>query len=237
MRISILLATFFILTTGVQFAHSHDQEVDLSSIERSIAKEPSYVSTPKYCLLVFGHKAEKRAWIVKDGHQLFVDVNQNGDLTDPGERFLHAKSSYSIFYNLPQIAGHTSLKISLLPFDEFRVSVTTPGSDRQVVGYSKADKPAFNSDIKKAPIIHLGGPMSLGQYSTPLVLTSRNATSVRGSGFRVMLGTPGVGKGTFAAYHCKLRRKMGSLRAKITLPEKKGSLISREISQALKSSG
>ena len=40
---------------------------DLSKIDRTIRKEPVYLSkSPKYCLLVFGPKAETRVLLVLD---------------------------------------------------------------------------------------------------------------------------------------------------------------------------
>jgi hypothetical protein len=71
---------------------------DLTKIDRTIRKQPTYQSkSPKYCLLVFGHKAETRVWLALDlvsepwesrgeGNVLYVDRNGNGDLTEPGER-------------------------------------------------------------------------------------------------------------------------------------------------------
>jgi hypothetical protein len=71
---------------------------DLTKIERRLAKEPEYRSkSPRYCLLVFGPKAETRVWLVldlnsepwqKDAEKniLYVDRNGNGDLTESGER-------------------------------------------------------------------------------------------------------------------------------------------------------
>src|SRR2546425_12221632 len=60
---------------------------DLTKIDRTIAKEPQYQSkSPKYGLLVFGPKADKRVWLVLDKDVLYVDINGNGDLTEPGEK-------------------------------------------------------------------------------------------------------------------------------------------------------
>jgi hypothetical protein len=62
--------------------------VDLSKIDRRIAREPAYqTKTPKYALLVFGPEARDRVWLVLDGDALYVDKNGNGDLTEKGERF------------------------------------------------------------------------------------------------------------------------------------------------------
>src|SRR4051812_41534235 len=61
--------------------------VDLAKIDRTILKEPAYQTKEvKYCLLVFGPEAKTRVWLAQDGDTLYVDRNDNGDLTDPGER-------------------------------------------------------------------------------------------------------------------------------------------------------
>jgi hypothetical protein len=63
--------------------------LDLTTIDRTIGKEPVYESKePQYCLLVFGPEAKVRVWLVLDGDVLYVDRNGNGDLTDPGDRML-----------------------------------------------------------------------------------------------------------------------------------------------------
>lgn len=62
---------------------------DLTLIQRSLSKEPTYESkSPQYCLLVFGPEAHTRVWLVLDGDALYLDRNGNGDLTDPGERLV-----------------------------------------------------------------------------------------------------------------------------------------------------
>ena len=59
---------------------------DLTTIERTLGKEPKYAGKPKYCLLVFGPEAKLRVWVVQDGNVFYVDRNGNGDLTEPGEK-------------------------------------------------------------------------------------------------------------------------------------------------------
>lgn len=59
--------------------------VDLSKVDRSIRREPVWKSgEPQYCLFVV--TAERRVWFVVDGEDLYLDINGNGDLTDPGEK-------------------------------------------------------------------------------------------------------------------------------------------------------
>lgn len=72
---------------------------DLGKIDRTLGKQPAYASKePRYCLLVFGPKAETRVWLVLDlaydplrekpgkTESVYADLNGDGDLTDPKER-------------------------------------------------------------------------------------------------------------------------------------------------------
>jgi hypothetical protein len=82
----IQIATAFILM-GISIAGADDSTVDLTKIDRTIVREPKYQSQPHYALLVFGPRAEHRAWLVIDGDSVaYVDRNGNGDLTDPADR-------------------------------------------------------------------------------------------------------------------------------------------------------
>jgi hypothetical protein len=71
----------------------------LDKIDRTIARQPAYTSmAPKYCLLVFGPKADRRVWLVLDlpydplrekpgaKDVLYADPSGDGDLTDPKKR-------------------------------------------------------------------------------------------------------------------------------------------------------
>jgi hypothetical protein len=60
--------------------------VDLTKVDRSIRKEPTYNKSPRYGLLVFGPNAAERVWLVLDGDTLYVDRNGNGDLTEPANK-------------------------------------------------------------------------------------------------------------------------------------------------------
>jgi hypothetical protein len=73
------------------FLSATSSAMDLSKVDRAIAKEPAYKSKPKYCLLVFGAEAKTKVWLVQDGDTLYVDSNGNGDLTEPGERVVAEK--------------------------------------------------------------------------------------------------------------------------------------------------
>lgn len=66
---------------------------DPPKFDRTIGKEPKYAGTPSYCLLAFGAEAKNRVWLVQDGDTLYLDANGDGDLTDPGDKFVGKKTT------------------------------------------------------------------------------------------------------------------------------------------------
>jgi hypothetical protein len=76
----------FLVLAASLLAGAEAAAADLSTIDRTIKKEPAYQAKPKYCLLVFGPEAKARLWLVLDGDVLYVDRNGNGDLTEEGKR-------------------------------------------------------------------------------------------------------------------------------------------------------
>ena len=84
----------------------------LQNVDRRIQKEPEYIaSRPLYGLLVFGPAAQKRTWMVLDHSKpgaelydlLYVDLNANGDLTEPAERLLGQVKGNDIRFHLPDL--------------------------------------------------------------------------------------------------------------------------------------
>jgi hypothetical protein len=92
---------------------------DLTRIDRKITREPVYKSKPKYCLLAFGQEARARVWLVLDGDTLYVDRNDNGDLTEEGEKLAdetHAGSEdggYSFEAGEVRVGGRTHRWLSV----------------------------------------------------------------------------------------------------------------------------
>ncbi|MGQ0633606.1 MAG: hypothetical protein ACT4QC_03260 [Planctomycetaceae bacterium] len=84
---SLLFACLGWCVLAAPLAADDSPFVDLSKIDRSIAKEPKYAHEPHYALIVFGPRAAHRAWLVMDGDDvLYIDRNGNGDLSEPDER-------------------------------------------------------------------------------------------------------------------------------------------------------
>ena len=93
---------------------------DLSTIDRTIKKEPAYQGKPKYCLLAFGPEAKAKVWLVLDGDTLFVDRNGNGDLTEPGKAVLSQKAesgaaSFEVGTLRVGPLSHTGFTVTVLP--------------------------------------------------------------------------------------------------------------------------
>lgn len=165
---------------------------DLTKIDRTIQKEPSYQGKPKYCLLVFGAEAKTRVWLVVDGDVLYVDRNGNGDLTERDE-----KASWTgnkcIAGDLTCVRGkdgHTDLRLRKHG-SVIEVSLWYE-DNRYSVGHQEADLLVFADRASEAPVAHIGGPLSIKLgYCWP--------EAEKPIGLFVWVGTPGPGKGPFAA--------------------------------------
>jgi hypothetical protein len=169
---------------------------DLTKINRTIAKEPAYKSKPKYCLLVFGPEAKTRVWLVRDGDVLYVDRNGNGDLTDAGEK-LEGQLGAAPYFRAGDIIeadGTTKHRDLGVQFHDgwTLVFVSVQGKGQQTASLGQrclqfADRP------QDAPIVHFNGPLTLNLVEHPTCDPQRR------DAFFVEIGTPGLGKGTFAA--------------------------------------
>ena len=209
------------LICGALPASASDPEmVDLTKIPRTLAKEPQYSQPPRYCLLVFGMKADTRVWLVLDGATLYVDRNGDGDLTEANEaiKSISTNAGYSSF-QIDRITASSGKVYSNLRVNEttsgFGLSITVPENGTQMVGFGQAAKPEFSVTAKDAPIIHFDGPLSLTQYSEKRIISRQSSgKSDRDRALRIMIGTAGLGAGTFAASHCKMCNSHGPMSVK-----------------------
>jgi hypothetical protein len=194
---------------------------DLTAIPRVIQKEPQYRGAPRYCLLVFGAKADTRIWIVQDGHTFYVDRNGNGDLTEPGERL---PSDNGVYLTVDQIVErdgtvHNNLHVTSHSNGVFTLTIDRRRDQGQFVGIGRMDRPSWGDRAGNAPIIHLNGPMTLERYGPVYTLPRMNGqSSSRAYKLRLMVGTPGLGKGTFASYDDLCTENLGPVQADIEYP-------------------
>ena len=150
--------------------------VDYDKIDRRLVREPAYrTKSPKYALLLFGPEARRRVWFVLDGEVLYVDRNDNGDLTERGERFSQeaackdvkiadpdgkttyvirsVKSSYSIYTP----TARRKREAEGIP-PELMVTVEIRGP---VSYWEYCDVQEMRSEPQKSMISHFHGPLTI----------------------------------------------------------------------------
>lgn len=181
--------------------------VDLSKIDRQIAKEPEYQSTsPGYCLLVFGLEARTRLWLVIDDSIVYFDRNGNGDLTEEGERI--SGSGYGVnrlrfsIGDVVEADGattHRNLVIIKDTDSRFKLRIRTADGIYRSVGEEfeiPAVKPRLAATPNDAPIIHPNGPITFARYGL-VNFVPRTASNDVEKWLRLIVGSAGVGPGTF----------------------------------------
>jgi hypothetical protein len=193
--------------------------VDLTQIKRTVDKEPSYQNKPRYCLLVLGLRAETRIWLVVDGNDLYVDRNADGDLTDEGEKVTATKPSAELLEfeagEIVEADGKTKhARLVVTQYFQRRFGHLVEGlfvSDvRGNFGQGTHSEKGmqFAESLEDAPIVHIGGPFTMTVDS--VVAETKRGTRLLEFPFElqpgeqvadihVLVGTPGLGQGTFAA--------------------------------------
>jgi hypothetical protein len=176
-RIAVwLLITLSLLVGRGSLAAS---PVDLSTIDRALKHEPAYAKKARYCLLVFGPGAHTKVWLVLDGDDLYADLNANGDITEPGERFSSqdrrdAAGGYRDWkYQLGEVvpAGGTTrhTRFELTAYQEGKkplchvVRVWVNDQVQQYAGWGEI----FADRREDAPLIHFGAPVICRQLRAP----------------------------------------------------------------------
>jgi hypothetical protein len=189
MRTLVCIGALWLAHVGIVGA------ADLNRIDRTIRQEPEYQSqAPKYCLLVFGPEARTRVWLVIDGDRLYVDESGQGDLRNSRRVELGDFGPWFKAGDV-QVADGDTRYISDGDWayggedDWLRIDF----KDGQ--GRRFAAIPRFTDDPRSAPIVHMDGPLTLSLgYAPPAALQPGVAVELE-----PMLGTPGIGKGAFAA--------------------------------------
>jgi hypothetical protein len=195
MRSLSFLATL-ILASG---AAASAWGVDLTKIDRTIAKEPAYASKPRYCLLALGEKAKGRVWLALDGDVLYVDRNGNGDLTEKEERVERDRTQEQKEFGVADLSppgDHTR-------YTGFRLTVyqsRLPDRIREYPGLAinidrknwLASCKEFAARPQEAPIVHFNGPLTFFCPHPPTFAPGKTTHLV------VYAGTPGLGEQTYA---------------------------------------
>lgn len=188
--------------------------VDLSKVDRSIRREPVWKSgAPQYCLFVVS--AEKRVWFVVDGDDLYMDINGNSDLTDPGEKLPRLAlrteerraARNSSRWRIPDIAGMDGEPlITNIQIDLNRNRGAATGSkfvyfDSPLRPHAFT-RPTFADNPAEAPILYPTGPVRLEVTVKPFLrlgpATGTGRERVTTHAFHVIgqLYVDGLGPGT-----------------------------------------
>lgn len=156
--------------SGLAFAEG----VKLANVKRPIRREPVWTSRmPRYCLFVVS--PERRIWFVVDGDDLYMDINGDCDLTDPGEKLPRREPSdeqrreaqNSSRWWIPDINGadgeplisniqiRPNIYSRAAPVGSYYVYFEIP-----IYG-SVQTRPTFADNPADAPIVHPKGPHQL----------------------------------------------------------------------------
>jgi hypothetical protein len=171
------------LCCAVPFADQAPASTNVvSHSDRTIIKEPTYQSTPKYSLLTLGNSGEVKVWMVEDGKRLFVDKNANGDMTDDGPpiepsnaRKLDA-DRWDFEYLLAAItpsngSQHTNFVLRRWNYgekeDSYGLSLSVNGEMPMYAGWFGT---FWSTNREAAPVMHFGGPL------TPKLLRRKDFT-------------------------------------------------------------
>lgn len=178
----------------------------LTKIDRKIAKLPKLATdTPGYLLLAFGPKADFKAWMVLDGDTLYVDANGNGDLTDDAPVGFNTAASTppkAYVFETKGIGAEKDEKKWALAVSTFPVSGTTT---KALILMATRDERAqkvgpmdfrFGDSPEAARVVHFGSEVLAVRPSVTMPSVLEEGEKVD---FRVQVGTPGVGAGSFAS--------------------------------------
>lgn len=178
----------------------------LTKVDRKIAKLPKFTSEkPGYCLLAFGEKADVKVWVVLDGDTLIVDANGNGDLTDDAPVKANASMSNppkGYVFEAGRVGGEKdeqkwTLGVSTVTVGASQpaaiLMVTREGSTPQKVGPMDF---RFTDTPDAARLVHFGSKVLAVRPSITMPSVLSDSEKVD---FRVQVGTPGVGAGSFAS--------------------------------------
>jgi hypothetical protein len=210
---SRLLSAALLVAVGLTPASA----ADITKIDRTLKDEPKYTTpTPTYCLLVFGPEAKTRIWLVQDGDILHVLDSPDGKAP---KRWRQVKGSYGTFAvgDVREDGGQTIYKnlryLSRAPYNKLWVVVE---GKRQIAGSDRSGKLEFAKTASAAPIVHFNGPLTLDLFFDQEPLRTGN------SELTAVVGTPGVGPGTFAMLFTDAYPKGKWPTAHMELPAKEG---------------
>ena len=186
-----------------------DSSIPLPSVADSLhpqlVRQPEYSGTPRYCVIAIGPQRDKQMWVAIDKHTLYVDLNANGDLTEPDEQIegeveMEFKGTTYVNFFIGTVEHesilHSDANVrAAITEDDVRASVTMfLDGFVESANNSHILSMQMNPDMSLAPVVHFGGPVSMGLYHEPQAVVVGEEME-----FYAMVGTPGDGIGTLTA--------------------------------------
>ena len=207
-------------------------------IDRSIAKQPGYTAKqPLYGLLVFGPAKESRVWMVLDKSKaqadnydiLYVDLNANGDLTEPAERLVGQVNGSNANFQLPTLkdpatgAAHTNFSVRVSGGSSPTVMVSIKWRDQFKMGGGYPQDSGdgylrFGDNPAAAPVMWANGdgPFRFQRwYSDKLTVGGADD-------FKVFVGQQGQGANSFWAFQVHFLPESEGAQATLIYRDKQG---------------
>ncbi|HEX4614010.1 MAG TPA: hypothetical protein VH092_37860 [Urbifossiella sp.] len=180
----------------------------LLTVDRTLKKEPRYTSAPLYLLLAFGPDSADRVWAVLDDVVLYLDRNGNGDLTEEGERFFphvypgeqanRRAQVFQVAELAPPGGKHADFFMSVVRLQTggvyAKIAVRVNGKTLQHAGPTDL---RMTETPAEARVLPFGSRVVTAQASHTMPAVPEVGKAVD---FRVRVGTPGVGPGSFVGY-------------------------------------
>jgi hypothetical protein len=145
---------------------------DLTRIDRTITKEPSYKGKPLYCLVALGPEPKERVWLVLDGETLYVDAKGSGDITQAVRvkpqhvrltGLLHPGEKEPRALRFP-CAVPNGFTVDLMTINGDVVQLDVKDGKRKLALAAYADDGghlAFSDRPATAPVIHAAGRLAM----------------------------------------------------------------------------
>jgi hypothetical protein len=185
---------------------------DLAKVDRTLVGEPAYrTGSPKYCLVLFGPEAKTRVWLVLDGDRLFVQRDGKG-------AWVARQGHHFLLGDVVEAGGkarHKALTFFRNGEGSQLLSVRLDGKFEQMAGWDRHGRLRFAARPQDAPVIHFNGPLKMDLFRNQRPLSGQ-----RKEGLCVVVGTPGVGPGTFARLDCDAFLPGGAPVAEVLYPGK-----------------
>jgi hypothetical protein len=194
MRTTHLLPAILFLLACVMPADA----IDPSKIDRTLKDHPVFQSgSPRFCLLVFGPQAKTRVWLVHDGDVLHVRASPDGKSPATWRQVKNVRYGAPIgdVWEEGGKIRHTNLRY--VPWGDVNTLSVRVGGKEQIAGHDHRGQLEFAADPEDAPVVHFNGPLALDLWYEQRPLWHNRRVNIT-----AVVGTHGLGKGTFALFQC-----------------------------------